>query len=115
MTGIADLEAFAWAQGWILGEVGVDDDPARPLLAWSSLMVVARGQSLAAVLVPDVDGLRPPPLVLEHLRTRCAREIGAPLLLAPPAAAPEPHHPSPSPPSTSSFPAARPRAARRQR
>ena len=80
--GMAGLEAYARVRGWRLGEVTVDDDPARPLLAWSALLAIARGQTLAAVLVPDVVGLRPPPLVWEQLRRRCAREVGVPLLLA---------------------------------
>jgi hypothetical protein len=82
---ILELETFARLRGWELGEVTVDDDPARPLLAWSTLMAVAREHTVAGVLIPDVTGLRPPPLALEQLRIRCAREVGAPLLLATPA------------------------------
>lgn len=89
-AGIAGLEAFADSRGWELGEVFVDDDPARPLLAWANLAAAAWGLRLAAVLVPDVPGLRPSSLVLERLRIRCARETGASLLLAPPVLTPEP-------------------------
>lgn len=89
VAGIAGLEAFADSWGWMLGEIFVDDDPARPLLAWANLTAAAGGLSLAAVLVPDAPGLRPPSLALEHLRARCAREILVPLLLAPPALTPE--------------------------
>lgn len=73
----------------------MDDDPTRPLLAWSTLLAIARGQTLAAVLVPDAVGLRPPPLVWEQLRYRCARDVGAPLLLA----TIEPHHTEPGEPT----------------
>lgn len=78
------MEDFARVSGWALGEVFVDDDQARPLLAWSALVGAVRGQEVAGVLVPEVAGLRPSSLVLEKLRTRCAREVGASLLLVPP-------------------------------
>lgn len=84
-AGIKGLEAFALSREWTLGEVFVDDDPVRPLLAWANLTVASRGLNVAAVLVPDAPGLRPSSLVLKRLRGRCAREIGTPLLLTPPA------------------------------
>lgn len=84
-AGMAGLEAFARKQGWTLGEVFVDDQFGRPMVAWASLTVAARNLHVAAVLVPDVPGLRPETeTALEYLRSRCARQIGALLMLAPP-------------------------------
>ena len=83
VAGMEALDAFAASRGWRLGEVFVEDDPGRPLLAWAGLTATACGpERVAAVVVPDVPGLRPEALVLERLRVRCAREIGVPLLLA---------------------------------
>ena len=83
VAGMAGLDVFAASRGWRLGEVFVDDDPGRPLLAWAGLTATACGpERVAAVVVPDVPGLRPEALVLERLRVRCAREVGVPLLLA---------------------------------
>jgi hypothetical protein len=98
--GILGMETFARLRSWHLGEVAVDDDPARPLLAWSSLVALAREQTLVAVLIPDVEGLRPPPPMMEQLQTRCVREIGAPLLLATTTVPGRHAHPAPWPPSS---------------
>lgn len=83
-AGMAGMEVFAGLQGWRLGDVFVDDQPGRPTVAWSSVMVAARTTQVAAVLVPDVAGLRPETLTMERLRAQCAREVGVPLLMAPP-------------------------------
>jgi hypothetical protein len=70
-------------QPWVSGYRPVSLATGRPLaLGYIRLC-------LAAVLVPDLPGLRLPPLVLEHLQVRCAREAGAPLLPAPPVLTPE--------------------------
>lgn len=88
MAGNTGVEVFARSRGWEPGEMFVDDDPTRPMLAWWNLATMAWGLCVAAVLVPDAPGLRPPPSVLRQLRIRCAREVGAPLLPAPPVTEP---------------------------
>lgn len=81
---ITCLDQFAVAGGYALGQVFVEDRPPYRQ-AWDALLEQVRHARPVAVLVPEVDGVRLPPLDLATLQARLAHVTTAPLVLARPA------------------------------
>jgi hypothetical protein len=73
---------LAVGRGWRVGELFVEDDPTRPLLAFTSLVAAARLCRPVAVLLSGPDDLGSSPASVSALRAKMEREIGVPVLVA---------------------------------